>query len=130
MANVLVPLAQGCEELEAVTVIDLTNANARAFYAAAGVNFEGFVFRDSEVTQGGYSGGALYLDEFALRGDGQTIGPVSAPPAPPPPPAPAMDDSVWPRMAGLREQNPQALAEPREALAVWLRRGVLVEQGG
>lgn len=50
-----------------MTVIDLTNANSRAFYAyditrdRLTVKFEGLVFRNANVTQANYSGGALLL---------------------------------------------------------------------
>jgi len=47
-----------------MTVVDLTGANARAFHLAEyakTVRFNGFVFRNSEVTRKDYPGGALLL---------------------------------------------------------------------
>jgi len=48
-----------------VTVINLTNANSRAFFSSAYEHqtiFNGFVFRDSHVTQSGYDGGAMRIE--------------------------------------------------------------------
>ncbi len=48
-----------------MTVVDLTNANSRAFcFSQYGVNidFEGFLFRNSSVTQSAYKGGALFMN--------------------------------------------------------------------
>ncbi|MFO7870512.1 MAG: hypothetical protein R6V03_03665 [Kiritimatiellia bacterium] len=48
-----------------MTVIDLTNANSRAFADSASdgkVAFDGFFFRNSDVSTASYDGGALYLN--------------------------------------------------------------------
>lgn len=48
----------------AMTVVDLGGAGSRAFIVATysvSVDFEGFVFRNSEVTRDGYDGGALVV---------------------------------------------------------------------
>lgn len=50
---------------QAMTVVDLKGANARAFHVSnisVEVVFEGFVFRNSKVTRKAYDGGALFLD--------------------------------------------------------------------
>lgn len=46
-----------------MAVVDLTNANSRAFYFTqydVNIDFEGFLFRNAKVTQGSYNGGALF----------------------------------------------------------------------
>jgi hypothetical protein len=49
----------------AMTVVNLTNANSRAFYSSGAdhvLTFDGFVFRDSLITTTNYDGGALVLN--------------------------------------------------------------------